>query len=216
MSSISLTPTQHAVLAHAIEHAEGRIEWFPPTINGGARQKVLDGLAKRELIRQAGKRWWVAAAGYDALGIPHPGVGKQGSAKFETQLDQIIANAEGAQADPATESLSVDCSSVATFGFTSAAFGATFAVANFSNNASSDVQSSVARLPVWMPETFKMPTGCLPTAVPCSSALSTARETTCEKSSRTSCSIAGFACCTSWRESAVSAPTCFGSNRTLE
>ena len=39
MSSISLTPTQHAVLAHAIEHAEGRIEWFPPTVNGGARQK---------------------------------------------------------------------------------------------------------------------------------------------------------------------------------
>ena len=58
---------------------------------------MLDGLAKRELIRQAGKRWRVAAAGYDALGIPRPGVGKQGTAKFEAQLDQIIANAEGAQ-----------------------------------------------------------------------------------------------------------------------
>ena len=98
--SISLTPTQRAVLAHAIDHAEGWVEWFPPTINGGARQKVLDGLAKRELIRQAGKRWRVAAAGYDALGIPRPGVGKQGTAKFEAQLDQIIANAEGAQPAP--------------------------------------------------------------------------------------------------------------------
>ncbi|MDR0529543.1 MAG: DEAD/DEAH box helicase family protein [Zoogloeaceae bacterium] len=54
MSSIPLTTTQHAILAHAIDHAEGRIEWFPPHLNGGARQKVLDGLAKRELIRQAG------------------------------------------------------------------------------------------------------------------------------------------------------------------
>jgi len=86
--------------AYAIEHAEGRVEWFPPTINGGARQKVLDGLAKRELIRQVGKRWRVAAAGYDALGIPRPGVGKQGTAKFEAKLDQIIANAEGAQPAP--------------------------------------------------------------------------------------------------------------------
>lgn len=100
MSSISLTPTQHAVLAHAIEHAGGRIEWFPSTINGGARQKVLDGLAKRDLIRQAGKRWRVAAAGYDALGISRPGVGKQRTTKFEAQLDRIIANAEGAPPAP--------------------------------------------------------------------------------------------------------------------
>ncbi|MBS0614462.1 MAG: hypothetical protein JSS24_14915 [Proteobacteria bacterium] len=70
MSSISLTPTQHATLAYAIEHAEGRVEWFPPTINGGARQKVLDGLAKRELIRQVGKRWRVAAAGTTMAASP--------------------------------------------------------------------------------------------------------------------------------------------------
>lgn len=95
-------PTQHAILAHAAEHAEGRIEWFPANINGGARQKVLDGLAKRELIRQAGKRWRVAAAGYDALGIARPGVGKQRVGSFEAQLDQIIANAEGAQPAPTT------------------------------------------------------------------------------------------------------------------
>ena len=54
MSSISLTPTQQTILAKAISHTEGRIEWFPDHIKGGARQKVLDGLAKRELIRQVG------------------------------------------------------------------------------------------------------------------------------------------------------------------
>ena len=96
MTAVPLTPAQHAILAHALDHAEGRIEWFPDHIKGGARHKVLDGLAKRELIRQVGKRWRVAAAGYDALGIPRPGAGKKRIGKFEAKLNQIIANAEGA------------------------------------------------------------------------------------------------------------------------
>lgn len=57
MSSISLTSIQQTILAYAIGHTEGRIEWFPDHIKGGARQKVLDGLAKREFIRQVGKQW---------------------------------------------------------------------------------------------------------------------------------------------------------------
>ena len=106
MSSITLTPTQHAILTHAVDHAEGRIEWFPPNVNGGARQKVLDGLAKRGLIGQVGKRWLVAAGGYDALDIPRPGVSKKSTGEFEAKLDQIIGNAEGAPAaasDPELE-----------------------------------------------------------------------------------------------------------------
>lgn len=100
MSCISLTSAQHAILAHAIGHTEGRVEWVPPNINGGARQKVQDGLAKRELIRQAGKWWLVAAAGYDALGVPRPGVSKKRIGKFEAKRDQIIANAEGVPLAP--------------------------------------------------------------------------------------------------------------------
>lgn len=105
MSSNSLTPTQQAVLAHATDHTEGRIEWFPDNIKGGARQKVLDGLAKRGLIRQVGKKWLVAAEGYDALGIPRPGISKKRIGKFEAKLDQIIANAEGAPSVPADPEL---------------------------------------------------------------------------------------------------------------
>ena len=60
MTAAALTPTQHAILAHAHDHTDGCIEWFPSNINGGARQKVLDGLAKRALIRQVGKRWRAA------------------------------------------------------------------------------------------------------------------------------------------------------------
>ena len=44
MTTIQLTPAQHAILAYAIEHTGGKIEWFPDNIKGGARTKVLDKL----------------------------------------------------------------------------------------------------------------------------------------------------------------------------
>jgi len=67
-----LTPPQHAILAYAVNHAEGKIDWFPPNINGGARKKVLDSLFQRALITTDGTDWFVAAEGYDAMGMPHP------------------------------------------------------------------------------------------------------------------------------------------------
>ena len=85
MTAASLTPTQHAILSHALDHADGRVEWFPSNIHGGARQKVLAGLAKREFIRQVGTRLRVIAAGYEALGVPHPDVGKKLIGQFETK-----------------------------------------------------------------------------------------------------------------------------------
>jgi len=96
MAAAPLTPTQRAILAHALDHADECIEWFPSNIHGGTRQKVLAGLAKRGLIGQVGTRWKVIAAGYDTLGVPSPGVGKKRMGQFEAKLDQIIANAEGA------------------------------------------------------------------------------------------------------------------------
>ena len=72
MSTITLTATQHAMLAHAIHHAEGRIDWFPENIKGGAHQKVLQGLFNRALITPHGSDWLVAAEGYDALGCARP------------------------------------------------------------------------------------------------------------------------------------------------
>ena len=65
-----LTPAQHAILDHAHRHTEGKIEWFPDNIKGGARQKVIDGLFKRALITCDGKDWFLAAEGYEALGVP--------------------------------------------------------------------------------------------------------------------------------------------------
>jgi hypothetical protein len=68
--NIQLTPAQHAILAYAHQHTEGKITWFPENIKGGARQKVLDGLSNRALITKVGSDWFIAAEGYEALGVP--------------------------------------------------------------------------------------------------------------------------------------------------
>lgn len=68
-----LTATQQAILAHAHQHTAGKIEWFPENIKGGARQKVLDGLFNRALITKSSSDWFIAAEGYDALGVPRKG-----------------------------------------------------------------------------------------------------------------------------------------------
>lgn len=66
--TITLTPAQHAVLAYAIHHNAGKIDWFPATIKGGARQKVLEGLATRGLADSVGADWLVSDTGYHAMG----------------------------------------------------------------------------------------------------------------------------------------------------
>ena len=72
MSTTQLTTTQTQVLQHALDHNSGRIDWFPDSVKGGARKKVLDGLFNRALITSNGTDWFVAAEGYDALGCDRP------------------------------------------------------------------------------------------------------------------------------------------------
>jgi hypothetical protein len=106
MTTTNLTPAQHAILAKAINTSSGKVDWFPDNLKGGARKKVLEGLFNRALITTDGTEWFVAAEGYDALGMPRPGVNKTGIGQFEANLDQIIANAQGASAassDPELE-----------------------------------------------------------------------------------------------------------------
>lgn len=103
MTTTNLTPAQHAILAKAINTSGGKIDWFPDNIKGGARKKVLDGMFNRALITTDGTDWFIAAEGYDALGMPRPGVNRK---IVGHNLDQIIANAEGAPAaasDPELE-----------------------------------------------------------------------------------------------------------------
>jgi hypothetical protein len=72
MTTIQLTPAQHAIIAYAIEHTGGKIEWFPDNIKGGARTKVLESLFNKALITRDSTDWFVAAEGYDALGRARP------------------------------------------------------------------------------------------------------------------------------------------------
>ncbi len=90
-----LTTTQLAVLTHAHEYTEGKIDWFPDTVKGGARQKVLDGLANRGLITSKHNNWFVSATGYEALGVP----GK-GSVTMQA-LDAVIKVANVSTDEPA-------------------------------------------------------------------------------------------------------------------
>ena len=91
MTTLQLTATQHAVLAHAIHHTNGKIDWFPENINGGVRKKVIAGLSSRALITSNGTDWFVDAEGYNAMGcarlVPPP----------QQPHDVAIHNAEAAQ-----------------------------------------------------------------------------------------------------------------------
>ena len=75
MTTIELTHTQTQVLQYALDHNDGQVVWFPESVKGGARKKVLDGLFNRALVTtDGGTHWYVAAEGYDALGRPRPTV----------------------------------------------------------------------------------------------------------------------------------------------
>ena len=68
-----LSTSQQLILTHAVQTSDGKLDWFPDNIKGGARKKVLDSLFNRALITPLGDDWMVAAEGYDALGLPRPG-----------------------------------------------------------------------------------------------------------------------------------------------
>jgi len=90
-AAIHLTATQRLVLQHALDHNDGRIEWFPESVRGGARKKVLDSLFNHALVTPLGQEWFVAAEGYEALGM------QLRSPITLAALDAVIAAAESVQ-----------------------------------------------------------------------------------------------------------------------
>ena len=67
-----LTPSQQLILSHAAKNADGKLDWFPDNIKGGARKKVIDAMFNRALIINDGTHWIVASEGYEALGMARP------------------------------------------------------------------------------------------------------------------------------------------------
>jgi hypothetical protein len=69
-ATAQLSASQQQILNHAAVNTDGKLVWYPETLKGGARKKVLDSLFNRELITTDGTHWFVAAEGYEALGMP--------------------------------------------------------------------------------------------------------------------------------------------------
>ena len=66
------TDTQIAILKAAANRQDGNIEPFPPTLRGGARAKVIEGLLARGLIIDIDGQHQITDAGYTAVGKQRP------------------------------------------------------------------------------------------------------------------------------------------------
>lgn len=67
-----LTHTQTAVITAAADQPAGRITWFPDSVKGGARAKVLQALVTRGLAKAVGDGHRLTAGGYAAVGRTRP------------------------------------------------------------------------------------------------------------------------------------------------
>lgn len=63
-----LTDTQTTILKAAANRQDGNIEPFPPTLRGGARTRVIEGLLARGLVADADGRHLLTDAGYAVVG----------------------------------------------------------------------------------------------------------------------------------------------------
>jgi hypothetical protein len=87
-----LTPTQHAILSHALAQTQGKVLWFPETLKGGAKAKAIESLVSHGLISQKKRETVVTKAGYEALGLKPPVVEPRTIRTRETSKQaQVIA-----------------------------------------------------------------------------------------------------------------------------
>lgn len=92
MTTIQLTSTQQQVLKHAADAIDGRLDWFPESVKGGARKKVIDGLLSRGLItNHGGSHWYITAFGFDSLGRARPDANPSASPASLDSLHTTIA-----------------------------------------------------------------------------------------------------------------------------
>lgn len=72
MSTTKLSDTQSTILKAAAKRPDGDIEPLPASLKGGARQKVIEGLSKRQLVAWQQDAWVLTDAGYAAVGRARP------------------------------------------------------------------------------------------------------------------------------------------------
>ncbi|WKB56006.1 DUF3489 domain-containing protein [Eleftheria terrae] len=99
MTATTLTATQRETLTHAAEHNEGRIEWFPASVKGGARAKVLQGLEARGWAYHDRECHALTDAGYQVIGQErHQPKGEAVATDEDTSLEADVAAAEASWA----------------------------------------------------------------------------------------------------------------------
>ena len=105
--SSKLTPTQHAILTHALAQTQGKVLWFPDALKGGAKDKVTESLRKGGFIAQVKRETVVTKAGYAALGLKPPVVEPRTVRTRETSKQATVINmlkrTEGATIDQICE-----------------------------------------------------------------------------------------------------------------
>ena len=67
---MKLTSTQKNILQAAADRPSGDIEPLPSNVNAGVRQRVIDGLLKRKLIKFKGGYYRISTVGFEAIGKP--------------------------------------------------------------------------------------------------------------------------------------------------
>lgn len=89
-----LTDTQTAIIKAAAGRLDGNLEPLPPTLRGGARTKVIEGLLARGLVVDVDGHHQLTDAGYAAVGKRRPapkGVQKMDSPDALTKREAIHA-----------------------------------------------------------------------------------------------------------------------------
>lgn len=89
--TIKLTDLQRQVLEHAIDHTDDRVVWLPDHLKPGPRAKVLQGLAQKALITNAGDQgWFVTDAGYASLDRKRPQLRAANPGRTNTKQAKVI------------------------------------------------------------------------------------------------------------------------------
>ena len=66
---MKLTTTQKNILQVAADRPNGDIEPLPSNVNAGIRQRVIDGLLQRKLIKFKGGYYRISSVGFEAIGM---------------------------------------------------------------------------------------------------------------------------------------------------
>ncbi len=104
--SSKLTRAQHAILTHALAQTQGKVLWFPETLKGGARIKVLTSMHNAALIEPgiAEPEVYVATAtGLQAIGITVQAPRAKREGTKQAVLIELLTRAEGATLPQMTE-----------------------------------------------------------------------------------------------------------------